>query len=100
MPSDREAIESPITQGVTEESRCYTFPFSATPVNPAVKIYDETLADVSSTCLSGSLSISGNNVITPFVVDLEFGKTYYLACHADIGASRKGGFVRILAEFP
>ncbi len=100
MPSDREATESPITQGVTEERRCYTFPFSAPPVDPTVKIYDETLADLSSSCLSGSLSVNGNNVITPLVIGLAAGKIYYLACHATIGASRKGGFVRIMAEFP
>jgi hypothetical protein len=66
---DRRIRESPLRQGVDEEIVYHltTTPWGGTPSSPAVKLYDSAGADVSSTYLVGSASVSGDIVNTPTV---------------------------------
>lgn len=78
--SIREVIESPWEQGA-DEVRDYvldTTPWGGSPSAPAVKLYDEGYDDVTATKLTGSASVNGNTIVTPFVTGLGAGRTYRL----------------------
>ena len=96
----REVNESPLTQG-TDESISYVIDFTrwGTPSSPTVTLYDETGAeDVSSTKLTGSASVSENEVTTPAVHSLERGHMYRLSCAVTIDGNTMSAFCRLKAE--
>jgi len=77
----RAVKESPLYQGENEEIAYIldTAPWGGTPANEVVKIYDSSGTDKSSTCLSGSPSVSGDEITTPIVKALSKGESYHLA---------------------
>ena len=76
----REVEESPVPQG-TLEQKSYTFDFTkpgGSPTSASCVLLDSKDNDVSSTCLSGSVSTSGNYVTSKTVKLLKKGETYRL----------------------
>lgn len=93
----REALESPVNMGPTDE-HVYQFPFATAPSAPEVKLYTIAGVDVSTTNLSGSPSVSGLYVIAPKVIDLVPGTEYILICSATVNGQSKSGFLRIQVD--
>lgn len=96
----REVNESPLIQG-DDECIAYTIDFTrwGTPSGPTVTLYDETAAaDVSSTNLTGSASVTDNVVTTPEVYGLTRGHLYRLSCAVTIDGNTMSAFCRIKAE--
>lgn len=84
MASLREVIESPLEQGKDERVpyQLTTTPWGGTPSSVTVTLWlvsaDGSLSDVSSTCLTGSSSVSGDVLTTPVVYSLTADSTYRL----------------------
>ena len=81
--TSREIVESPLWQGADEEIAygLTTTNWGSSPSSPAVVLYSYsggTYTDVSSTCLSGSASVSGDVITTPVVKSLEVDTKYRL----------------------
>lgn len=76
----REFVESPLYQGQDEQIKysLTTTNWGSTPSSPVVKIYKQDGTDVSSTNLSGTATVSGDVVTTPFVTGLTAGLRYRL----------------------
>ncbi len=82
----REVKESPVPQGTLEE-KAYTFDFTepgGSPSGATCVLLDSRDNDVSSTCLSGSVSTSGNYVTTKVVKSLKKGEVYRLFVKATV----------------
>lgn len=80
MAISREIVEGGQEHGVDEEV-AYTIattPWGTDPTDVSIEAYDTTdlSVDVSSTVLSGSLSVAGDVITTPKIVDLTLGHTY------------------------
>lgn len=87
MTNPREVLESPIEQGSLEKLS-YKFDFGniGVPSTPTFWVLiNKTMEDVTTGVTSGSTSTSGNNVITPNVLNLTAGTTYRLVARAVIG---------------
>lgn len=76
----RKFKESPVVQGVDEiiAYRLTTTPWGSSPSSPTVVLKDHNGVDVSSTCLSGIPSASGDYITTPLVQNLVAGIKYRL----------------------
>ncbi len=104
--NQREALESPVEQGI-DEKRPYTFDFTGlgttAPANPVCQVWDITdgtgWQDVTSTALpTNTPSASGAIVTTSLLQALTSGRVYRLECRADgAGGSVYEGFVIIYA---
>jgi len=81
MATKRKIEQSPLYQG-EDEQIVYTLtttPWGSSPTSVVVKIKDTaTNTDVSSTCLSGSASTTGDVITTPIVKSLTAGSLYRL----------------------
>lgn len=104
MSSPRLVDGSPKWQG-EDERVSYAFKWSALgiPTSPVVVIKNSDMVDVSSTCLSGSPYVVGGYVVTPLVIALTAGKTYYLECQATLtggifGSNTLEAYLVIIAE--
>ena len=79
-----------------------TTPWGGTPAGLVVKVFDVTnqgqYADVSGTCLSGSASASGNDIITPLVQALTPDHTYRLEVQWTNGGNTFEAYGIIKAE--
>jgi len=77
----RAVKESPLYQGENEKIAYVldTGPWGGTPTSPVVKIYDSGGTDVSGTSLSGSPSVSDDDITTPLVQALSPSESYHLA---------------------
>ena len=76
----REVEESPVPQG-TREEKSYTFWYIKTggsPTGVTCVLLDSKDNDVSATCLSGSVSTSGDYATSKVVKSLKKGETYRL----------------------
>lgn len=88
--TDHRIQESPIYQGEDESVAGYyvvTTPWGGSPSSPVVKIYNSDGTDVSSTNLTGSASVSGDNVVLPTVHSLTNGAAYRLEIKFTISGS-------------
>ena len=76
----RAVKESPLYQGENEKIAYIldTEPWGGTPANEDVSIYDSAGEDQSSSCLSGSPSVAGDEITTPIVQALSPGESYHL----------------------
>lgn len=95
--SDREIIESPLYQGISEEI-VYTLdttPWGGSPGNVAVTLWDEANTDVSATHLTGSAAVNVNAIVTPAVHSLETGKKYRLEIAWEYAGSKLEAFAVI-----
>ena len=77
----REVKEGTQDQGISEKIayRFLSTPWATTPVVTQVKAYDVTegaRTDVSATILSGAAGVVGDQITTPIVQNLTFGKVY------------------------
>lgn len=90
MSSTRWVKESPVSQG-TNERVAYIFGWSTvgTPVFSAVTLYDmATMGTLSAaTYMSGAASVSGTDVTTPLIINLEAGKRYLLNCAVTVAGN-------------
>lgn len=100
LRSDRMVQESPVHQGHEERiaRSLNTTPWGPNPTDVEVKIYDMTGVDLSATCLSGSPSVAGNVITTPFVVNLTAGKVYRLEVMFTTGGNVLSPFCYIIGE--
>jgi len=78
--SDHIIQESPIWVGADETvtHSLTTTPWGSSPTGVAVKLYDNTGTDVSSTKLSGSASVNGDVITLPAITGLTAGAEYRL----------------------
>ena len=105
--SIRRVREGQQPQGSREEV-AYTLtttPWGSSPNSVEVTVYDVTAArgddnwtDVTSTTTSGSLSIVGDVITTPLIVDLTPGKLYRVEIAFRTGAQRLVAWMEIRAE--
>jgi hypothetical protein len=95
----REIIESPWEQGA-DESRSYTLdtgPWGGSPSSPVVKLYvAATGEDVTAGKLSGSATVSGDDVVTPAVSGLAAGGIYRLEIRFVTGGRTEEAWGRIV----
>ena len=100
MATTRMVTEAPGWQGSTE-SIAYTFDWSdiGTPTSPtcALKSIDEQ-TDYTATNLSGSASVSGDNVTSPLVQSLSAGSQYKLICTVTISGNTFTSYQVIICE--
>jgi len=102
MSTPRRVIESPKPQG-EDEKVAYTFKWGdmGTPSGPVCTVkawVSNAWSDVSSSCLSGSASVVGTDVITPLVIGLTAGVQYRLECSAIVGGNTFERYLEINAE--
>ena len=81
MPVPREMKESPLLQGEDEQIayRITTTPWGSSPTSVDVKCYDITTGartDVTSTKLTGTVSVTGDAITCPVLKSLIAGNTY------------------------
>jgi hypothetical protein len=96
----REANQSPVVQG-TDETIAYIFDFSnwGTPSSGSSTLLNtRTNTDVSSSCLTGTVSITDNQVTTKSVHALTKNNRYKLLCTVTIGANTESAYCFIDAE--
>lgn len=98
----REVQESPKQQGPDEKLH-YIFDFTpwgiTAPTDPVVQMLDaKTLADVSSTVLSGTATVSGAQVTTPLVQSLTAKQRYILTCQVSQGDEVAEAYCSIIAD--
>lgn len=93
----RRVKQSPMEQG-SNESIVYEFDFtdvaSGTPSSPAVTLYDDFGNTITSTCVTGSPSVSGAIVSTGVVASLKPDYRYWLHAKALDGSS----YVELILE--
>lgn len=82
-PNDREFIESPIYQGEDEKVsyNLTTTSWGGSPTSVSMKLYQmnkNAKTDVSATKLSGSPSVVGDVITTPYIISLTDGVKYRL----------------------
>ena len=105
MASLREVKESPLRQG-TDERIAYIFDFTelgtpSTDVSStdSFQLYDmNNQADVTSTLLSGSGSVSTYYVTSPLVISLTAGVDYKLTSRAVISSNTVSAYALITGE--
>lgn len=103
MSNTRQFVGSPFYQG-QDEKIPYWFDvstWSETPITPSVVLYDitdEAYTDVSATNLTGSATIAGTEITTPYVYNLTAGKVYRLEAKWYDGAGILEGYAIINAE--
>ena len=95
----REVVESPKRQGYREQE-AYTFLLTVTPASAAVKVFNPSYQDVSSSRLSGSSSIVGSTVITPLVLftEADIDQEFRLECEYLSGGNTLIDYCRIVVE--
>jgi len=96
----REVAQGPVWQGIDEQI-VYSFDFSAIgePTSPTVVIYDVgSNANMSSTLLSGTASVSGSAVLTPTVSGLSPNHEYKLVCKATVSGNDLSYYLRLYGE--
>jgi hypothetical protein len=103
MNSNREVIESPLTQGVDEQIK-YTLdttPWGGSPSSATAKIFsisNGTKVDTTITNISGSSMISGNIITLPTVSNLIVRTTYRLEVQFTVGGNLFEAYVIIIGE--
>ena len=100
----RKIVQSPVYQGQDEEiaykvdvTNWIEIPGSVV-LNPTATLKDQNGVDVTATKLSGVCSVSGNNVISPLVVDLEPPMKYRLLFTFEISGNTFSAFMEIQSE--
>lgn len=88
MSKIRTVKESPRYQGV-DESITYRFDWSdiGTPITPTVVIKNHYGTDVTTLCITGAATVSGDYVVTGVVAALVDGEEYRLECKATVGGN-------------
>jgi hypothetical protein len=97
---NREVKESPFGQG-KDESKAYaltTTPWGSSPTSVTVKIYNSAGTDMSSTNLSGSVSVSGDVITTPLVTALTAGERYRLEFKFTCSSNIFEAYVYVIGE--
>lgn len=100
MATTRVVSETPAWQG-NDESIAYVFDWSnvGTPTSPECTLTDILgQTDLSSTNLSGSASVSGDNVTSPLVTALSAGVQYRLTCTVTISGNTFSSYQVIICE--
>lgn len=85
----RRIKESPIWQGV-DETIAYTLtttPWASSPTSPTVVIKNSAGTDVSLTTLTGSATVSGDVITTPYIHGLTAGEQYRLEIKWTVGSN-------------
>ena len=101
IEQDRKIQESPLYQGVDEEIKynLKTTPWGSSPSSPSAVIKKlPSNEDVSSTCLSGSASASGDVITLPTVKSLSAGVLYRLEVKFTIGGNVMEAWVKIVGQ--
>ena len=96
----RAVKESPLYQGENEKIAYVldTGHWGGTPTSPVVKIYDSGGTDQSSTCLSGSPSVSTDDITTPLVQALSPGESYHLSIQWQLSGNTMEAYCIIYGE--
>lgn len=82
-----EILESPLTVlGGQSPQYAINIPGSGTLASPTMKLYKGS-KDVSSTCLSGSMSISGRSITTKTFINLSPGDWVFYIYFTDNGVA-------------
>jgi hypothetical protein len=102
MPNDiREAIQSPLVQGVDEQISytLTTTPWGSSPGSLAVVVKNEAGTDVTSTVMpSGSPTAVGDVITLPALKSLTAGTTYRVEVRFTCGGNVFEAFFRVTAE--
>lgn len=78
--SNLAIIENPIYQ-LTNEQVVYdldTYPWGGSPTSPALKIFDKSGADVTSSVTTGSFSVNGDILTLPKIQNLAVSSSPYM----------------------
>ena len=96
----RAVKESPLYQGENERIAYVldTGPWGGTPTNEDVKIYDSSGTNQSSTCLSSTPSVSGDDLTTPLVQALSPGESYHLSIQWTLSGNTLEAYCIIYGE--
>lgn len=99
MATKREFQESPIYQGEDEQIAYVldTTPWGGSPSSPSVVLKDGD-TDVSSVNLSGSPSVSDDDITTPAVISLTAGRRYRLEIKFTISGNVFEAYGDIIGE--
>jgi hypothetical protein len=100
MLVDRKIIESPLTQGVDEQIAYVldTTPWGGTPTSPSVVAKDSNGTDQSGTVLSGSATVSGDDITSPSVQSLTDGEHYRIEWKFTISGNVLEAWMDLVAE--
>jgi hypothetical protein len=101
IEQDREIQESPLYQGVDEEIKykLKTTPWGSSPSSPSVVIKKlPSNEDVSSTCLNGSPSVSGDVITLPTVKSLSASTLYRLEVKFSVGGNVMEAWIKIVGQ--
>jgi len=97
--SELEVKESPVEQSAIESiARTFDWSNIGTPTSPTVSLYNLTdgVALDSSDYLTGTASVSSDNIITPHVHSLVAGTQYKLICTVTVAANTLTSYLRII----
>lgn len=104
MAVSRMVKEGRLVQGEDEQIayQVTTTPWGSNPSSASTKLYDITLntrTDVTATKLSGSTTIDGDVVTTPYVLSLTAGHLYRLEIAFTCSGNIFECYVEIMGEY-